>query len=64
MLKFKSLLLFLLSLMLFCWNPAFGTKRGIQKVEIKTKSGETVGLYAESHALVIGASNYKTGPTH
>ena len=61
MLKFNSLLLFLLSLMLFCWNPAFGTKRGIQKVEIKTKSGETVGLYEESHALVIGASNYTNG---
>ncbi len=63
MLKFKSLLLFLLSLIL-CWSTAFGAERGIRKVEIKTKSGETVGLYAESHALVIGASNYKTGPTH
>ncbi len=60
MLKFKSLLLFLLSLIL-CWSTAFGAKRGIRKVEIKTKSGETVGLYAESHALVIGASNYKNG---
>ena len=60
MLKFKSLLLFLLSLIL-CWSTAFGAKRGIRKVEIKTKSGETVGLYAESHALVIGASNYTNG---
>jgi len=35
--------------------------RGIRKVEIKTKSGEKVGLYAESHALVIGVSNYTNG---
>ena len=60
MLKFKSLLLFLLSLIL-CWSTAFGAKRGIRKVEIKTKSGETVGLYEESHALLIGVSNYTNG---
>ena len=56
----KSLLLFLLSLM-FCWSTSLVDTRGIRKVEIKTKSGEKVGLYAESHALVIGVSNYTNG---
>ena len=56
----KKTLLFLLSLML-CWSTAFAAERGIKRVEIKTPSGETVGLYEESHALVIGVSNYTGG---
>ena len=56
----KSIVLPLLSLML-CWSTAFAVERGIRKVEIKTKAGETVGLYSESHALVIGVSNYTNG---
>ena len=56
----KKTLLFLLSLML-CWSTAFAAERGIKRVEIKTKSGETVGLYEESHALVIGVSGYTAG---
>ena len=56
----KKTLFFLFSLML-CWSTAFATERGIKRVEIKTKSGETVGLYEESHALVIGVSDYTAG---
>ena len=38
--------------------PAFAAEtRGVKRVEIKTSSGETVGLYEDSHALVIGVSD-------
>ena len=53
----KKTLFFLLSIML-CWSTSFAAERGIKRIEIKTVSGETVGLYEESHALVIGVSNY------
>ena len=53
-------LLFLFSLML-CWSISLAAERGIKRVEIKTVSGETVGLYEESHALVIGVSDYTAG---
>ena len=56
----KTIVLFLLSLNICC-NLAFAAERGIKRVEIKTVSGETVGLYEESHALVIGVSNYTGG---
>ena len=56
----KSLLLFLFSL-IFYLSTSLADTRGIRKVEIKTKAGETVGLYSESHALVIGVSNYTNG---
>ena len=56
----KKTLLILLSLIISL-NTALANTRGIRKVEIKTKSGEKVGLYAESHALVIGVSNYTNG---
>ena len=39
----------------------FASQRGISRVEIKTQAGETVGLYEESHALVIGVSDYTNG---
>ena len=41
--------------------PTFAAERGIKRVEIKTTTGETVGLYEESHALVIGVSDYTAG---
>ena len=41
--------------------PTFAAERGIKRVEIKTTTGETVGLYEESHALVIGVSDYTNG---
>ena len=35
--------------------------RGIVPVSIKDKSGNEIGLYKESHALVIGVSDYTNG---
>ena len=35
--------------------------RGIRAVPIKTTEGQEVGLYKESHALLIGVSNYTSG---
>ncbi len=34
---------------------------GSKRVVIKTQVGETVGLYEENHALVIGVSDYTAG---
>ena len=56
----KKTLFILLSLIL-CWSTSLAAERGIKRVEIKTPSGETVGLYEESHALVIGVSDYTAG---
>ena len=47
--------------LMICFSAAFAETRGIRKVEIKSSSGEIVGLYEESHALVIGVSNYTNG---
>ena len=41
--------------------PLSATERGVKRVEIKTQTGELVGLYEESHALVIGVSDYTAG---
>ena len=42
--------------------PSFAAEtRGVKRVEIKTQAGELVGLYEQSHALVIGVSNYTGG---
>ena len=42
--------------------PAFAAKtRGVKRVEIKTQAGELVGLYEQSHTLVIGGSDYTAG---
>ncbi|MDP7317316.1 MAG: caspase family protein, partial [SAR324 cluster bacterium] len=54
-------LLLALAILLFTL-PAFAAEtRGVKRVEIKTKVGESVGLYEESHALVIGVSDYTNG---
>jgi hypothetical protein len=41
--------------------PLSATECGVKRVEIKTSSGEAVGLYEQSHALVIGVSDYTNG---
>ena len=45
-----------------CW-PAHAQDRGVQQapVLIEDAAGEQVGLYRESHALLIGASRYHNG---
>lgn len=40
----------------------FAIDRGLRVVEVKTPSGKKVGLYNESHALVIGVSDYANWP--
>ena len=55
----KTLFIFLFIFLIA--PPIFASKRGISRVEIKTQSGEEVGLYEESHALVIGVSDYTAG---
>ena len=35
--------------------------RGVVAIPIKAKSGTVVGIYDESHALVIGVSDYTDG---
>ena len=40
-------------------SPAFAQVRGIVPVPIKDKSGNQVGLYKGSYALVIGVSDYR-----
>ena len=56
----QTLVLLTISVCLFAL-PLSATERGVKRVEIKTSSGETVGLYEESHALVIGVSDYTNG---
>ena len=41
--------------------PAQAADRGIVPVVIKDKGGNQVGLYKESHALIIGVSDYTEG---
>ena len=54
-------LLLALAILLFAL-PAFGAEtRGVKRVENKTQAGELVGLYEQSHALVIGVSDYTAG---
>ena len=52
--------IFLIAFLLadFIVSPAIAQERGIVPVLIKDKSGNQVGLYKGSYALVIGVSNY------
>ena len=55
-----SKLLLVFAILLFTL-PLSATERGVKRVEIKTQAGELVGLYEQSHALVIGVSDYTGG---
>ena len=57
----KHTLTFMLVITILLTLPVIAAERGVERVEIKTSSGETVGLYEESHALVIGVSEYTAG---
>ena len=58
MLKFKSLLLFLLSL-IFCWSTAFAAERAIKRQTLSSPSPvETPYLSGKYRALVIGNNDY------
>jgi hypothetical protein len=41
---------------------SFSIDRGLRIIEVKSPSGKKVGLYKESHALVIGVSDYANWP--
>lgn len=41
--------------------PLAAEQRGLQVMTITTEEGEEVGLYEESHALIIGVSDYTAG---
>ena len=55
-----SKLLLAFAILLFTL-PLSATERGVKRVEIKTQAGELVGLYEQSHTLVIGVSDYTAG---
>ena len=52
------ILCWLLPLTFLLALPLCAAQRGVKRVVIKTQAGETVGLYEENHALVIGVSDY------
>ena len=54
----KTLLVALLSLILA--SSVFAAQRGIKKIDV-TSSGRSLHLYSQSHALVIGVSDYTSG---
>ena len=56
-----SKLLLVFAFLLFAHAAYAAETRGVKRVEIKTQTGESVGLYEESHALVIGVSDYTAG---
>jgi formylglycine-generating enzyme required for sulfatase activity len=60
--RFAMLKRLFISILLLLFIPAIVlASRGINVVSIKDKSGKEVGLYKESHALVIGVSDYTAG---
>ena len=59
--RIPSKLLLAFAFLLFT-VPIFAAEtRGVKRVEIKTAAGEAIGLYEQSHALVIGVSDYTAG---
>ena len=62
--RFKRIpkIIFITSFFLLLFlEPILSSSRGISRVSIKTQGGDEVGLYEESHALVIGVSDYQNG---
>ena len=59
--QFRHLFPAFLLLCLLLASIAYAQQRGVKRVEIKTQTGELVGLYEQSHALVIGVSDYTAG---
>ena len=53
--------MFWLAVLLMAWaGSAAADTRGIN-VQVKDNAGTTVALYAESHALIVGVSDYTNG---
>ena len=55
-------LLLAFAFLLFAHAAFAAETRGVKRVEIKTAAGEAIGLYEQSHALVIGVSAYEHWP--
>ena len=53
--------LVLLSLILAGSHSALAQTKGVQRIDVKTQTGETIPLYQQSHALLIGISDYTNG---
>ena len=53
--------LLLLSIILVDSNPALAQTKGVQRIDVRTQTGETIPLYQQSHALLIGISDYTNG---
>ncbi len=60
--KIRLLQTLINSIILLIFIPALAADRGIVPIAIKDRSGNQVGLYNESHALVIGVSDYQEHP--
>ncbi|MFQ5963837.1 MAG: DUF1566 domain-containing protein [Candidatus Scalinduaceae bacterium] len=58
--NFKKTYLLITISCLFMTTLAFAS-RGLEVVSVRDSAGKQVGLYKESHALVIGAGNYTSG---
>ena len=54
-------LYFLIMMVIFPLMTQAAEERGLQIVTIQDQAGQDVGLYQESHALVIGVSEYTEG---
>ena len=62
MLKHQTFIFLIVSLLIaFVVLSAVAQDRGIIPVQIKSQSGQEVFLYNESHALVVGVSDYNGG---
>lgn len=57
----KYTLYILISLLVLQPLPLSAETRGLNVVKIMDSSGEEIGLYKESHALIIGISDYTAG---
>ena len=57
--KILHSLTLLISLILFWSFSTSANTRGISKVELQIPNGEKIQLYSQSHALIIGVSEYK-----
>ena len=55
--KIRLLQTLIITIISFIFTPALAADRGIIPIEIKDRSGNQIGLYNESHALVIGVSD-------
>lgn len=59
--NYRRICIVFAALLLIPSLPLSATKRGLEPISITTSVGEEVGLYRESHALLVGVSDYQAG---